>query len=131
MGEATMTQSDTFRMSLPRLLLHAEGFALFVGVILAYGALGGGWGWFFLFLLVPDLAALGFLVNKQVGTLCYNLAHTTIFPLGLLGVAWGFALHPTLILASLIWLAHIGMDRTVGYGLKYPVSFKLTHLQKL
>jgi hypothetical protein len=32
---------------------------------------------------------------------------------------------------SLIWLAHIGLDRAVGYGLKYPTAFKETHLQRV
>jgi hypothetical protein len=31
----------------------------------------------------------------------------------------------------LIWLAHIGLDRAVGYGLKYPTAFKETHLQRV
>ena len=30
---------------------------------------------------------------------------------------------------ALIWVAHIGMDRLMGYGLKYPSAFKDTHLQ--
>lgn len=29
------------------------------------------------------------------------------------------------------WLAHIGADRLLGYGLKYPSSFKDTHLQRV
>jgi len=32
---------------------------------------------------------------------------------------------------SLIWIAHIGIDRVLGYGLKYPTAFKDTHLQKV
>ena len=32
---------------------------------------------------------------------------------------------------ALIWLAHIGMDRLLGYGLKYPTAFKDTHLQRV
>ena len=32
---------------------------------------------------------------------------------------------------SLIWLAHIGFDRTLGYGLKCPTAFKDTHLQRV
>ena len=32
---------------------------------------------------------------------------------------------------ALIWLAHIGMDRLLGYGLKYPSAFKDTHLQRV
>ena len=30
---------------------------------------------------------------------------------------------------GLIWLAHIGIDRAIGYGLKHPTGFKDTHLQ--
>lgn len=131
MEHTTETPSHSSTMSLPRLLLHAEGFAVFMGAILAYGALGGGWGWFAQCLLVPDVSALGFLVNKQVGTLCYNAVHTTLLPLALLGATWAFSLPPVLMLVALIWLAHIGMDRTVGYGLKYVTGFKVTHLQKL
>jgi hypothetical protein len=32
---------------------------------------------------------------------------------------------------TLIWIAHIGVDRALGYGLKYPSSFKDTHLQRV
>ena len=36
-----------------------------------------------------------------------------------------------LIQAGLIWLTHIGVDRLVGYGLKYPTDLKRTHLQRV
>ena len=29
---------------------------------------------------------------------------------------------------ALIWAAHIGVDRVLGYGLKYPTAFRDTHL---
>ena len=32
---------------------------------------------------------------------------------------------------ALIWLGHIGVDRLIGYGLKYPTAFKDTHLQRV
>jgi hypothetical protein len=32
---------------------------------------------------------------------------------------------------GLIWFIHIGVDRAVGYGLKYPTGFKDTHLQRV
>jgi hypothetical protein len=32
---------------------------------------------------------------------------------------------------ALIWLAHIGADRALGYGLKYPTRFQDTHLQRV
>ncbi len=36
-----------------------------------------------------------------------------------------------LLALSITWVAHIGMDRTLGYGLKYQTNFKDTHLQKV
>jgi uncharacterized protein DUF4260 len=32
---------------------------------------------------------------------------------------------------GLIWIAHIGADPALGYGLKYPSGFKDTHLQRV
>jgi hypothetical protein len=32
---------------------------------------------------------------------------------------------------ALILFAHIGIDRWLGFGLKYPSGFKDTHLQRL
>jgi hypothetical protein len=32
---------------------------------------------------------------------------------------------------ALIWVAHVGVDRALGYGLKYPSAFKDTHLQRV
>jgi uncharacterized protein DUF4260 len=36
-----------------------------------------------------------------------------------------------LVAVSLIWIAHVGADRALGYGLKYPSGFKDTHLQRV
>jgi hypothetical protein len=103
---------------MPSIMLRLEGLALFVGALIAYGLLGQSWGLFALLLLSPDLAALGYLVNKRVGNVAYNLAHTTSFPI-LLAVGGLLLPAPVAPSLALIWLAHIGMDRTVGYGLKY------------
>lgn len=35
------------------------------------------------------------------------------------------------LLLHLVWIAHIGMDRTMGYGLKYPTQFKDTHFSRV
>ena len=35
---------------------------------------------------------------------------------------------PALQWMALIWAAHIGFDRLLGYGLKYPSAFRATHL---
>jgi hypothetical protein len=37
----------------------------------------------------------------------------------------------TAVQLGLIWFAHIGVVRAIGYGLKYPTGFKDTHLQRV
>jgi hypothetical protein len=56
--------------------------------------------------------------------------HTSAAPILLLGVAIVAPL-PALEPYALIWLAHIGMDRMLGFGLKYPTRFQDTHLQRV
>lgn len=71
---------------------------------------------------------LGYLANPKLGAALYNLAHSET-PVLLLAVS-ALHLHSTAALAvALIWLFHIGFDRALGYGLKFPTSFKDTHLQ--
>jgi hypothetical protein len=66
----------------------------------------------------------------HLGAVAYDALHTEVFPiaLGVAGVAAGSELPAQL---ALIWLGHIGMDRTLGYGLKYPTAFKDTHLNRV
>lgn len=119
------------RPALPRLLLHVEGFALFVAAnVLYFAVLEGGWGLYLVLFLAPDLAMLGYLAGPRVGSVCYNVLHTLGGPIALAGVAWWTA-WPLGLLLALIWVAHIGIDRALGYGLKYPTAFKDTHLQRL
>lgn len=73
---------------------------------------------------------LGYLINVRVGAALYNLVHTEVGPLLLGAVAVSENWHNTLLFA-IIWMAHIGLDRMLGYGLKYPTFFKDTHLQRV
>jgi hypothetical protein len=44
----------------------------------------------------------------------------------------GLALSAPLVLSiAMIWLAHIGIDRALGYGLKYFAGFGFTHLGRI
>ena len=68
--------------------------------------------------LIPDISAVGFLVNEKIGNVCYDAGHTFIGPiilggLALIGAQYG------LLAAALIWSAHILGDRTLGFGLRY------------
>ena len=38
---------------------------------------------------------------------------------------------PSAVAVALIWLAHIGIDRALGYGLKYEAGFGFTHLGRI
>lgn len=112
----------------PRLLLRAEGLALLVASVAAYLVVGGHWGYLFLGFLA-GLTFIGYYANPRLGAAFYNynLVHTTFFPL--ISALFGFFAGSNLaLLVGLIMLAHIGLDRTLGYGLKYPDAFKHTHL---
>lgn len=115
---------------LPVTLLRAEGIAVFLGAIAAYIHLGASGLLFVLLIFAPDLSMIGYLRSPAVGAALYNAIHTytasaLLIVVGLVAVA------PTVTAIGLIWSAHIGMDRAMGYGLKYPTAFKDTHLQRL
>ncbi|MEX0691803.1 MAG: DUF4260 family protein [Gemmatimonadales bacterium] len=96
---------------------RVEGAAILVASVAAYWVLEASWGMFWLFLLAPDVCFVACAVSKRVGAMAYNLAHTLAGPLLLGGMAMVVA-ERGLALAVLIWLAHIGLDRTLGFGLK-------------
>src|SRR5687767_2118879 len=108
--------------AMPKRLLQAEGLALFAAGIALYIDADFSILALVLLFLVPDLSFLGYLVNKNVGAIAYNAVHTEVVPLavGVLGVLAG---EPVAVQVALIWLAHIGLDRMLGYGLKYPTAF--------
>ncbi|WP_332650211.1 DUF4260 domain-containing protein [Lysinibacillus sp. 54212] len=85
---------------------------------------------FFMLLLVPDVSMVGYVMNTKIGVLLYNIVHHLSLPTILLTICIRFNIDP-LIPISLIWIAHILMDRALGFGLKYTNNFKETHLQKI
>ena len=115
---------------LPRRLLHLEGLVVLVGALALYFDAGYGWLLLVVLFLAPDLSMVGYLGGPRAGALIYNLAHTYAGPiaLGLVGVLGDVDIAAQL---ALIWLAHIGLDRMLGYGLKYPTGFKDTHLGRV
>ena len=114
----------------PRWLLRLEGASMFALTLVLYRAGHFHWWLFALLLLTPDLFMLGYMANPEIGSAAYNLAHTSSVPILLLGVVIVAPL-PALEPYALIWLAHIGMDRMLGFGLKYPTRFGDTHLHHL
>lgn len=110
-----------------RVVLRLEGLFVLAASLLAYADTGAGWGLFAWCFLVPDLSFAGYLAGTRVGAIAYNLAHSLVGALALVVV--GVVLSaPVALAAGLIWTAHIGFDRAMGYGLKYADGFSSTHL---
>lgn len=99
-----------------RTLLRLEGLTLFAGMTLLYAVWDGSWWVYAILFLAPDLSFAAYLAGPKVGAIVYNAAHSYMAPVSLM-VA-GFALSSPLTLSiSMIWMAHIGIDRALGYGL--------------
>ncbi|MGE7919117.1 DUF4260 domain-containing protein [Viridibacillus sp. NPDC093762] len=113
-----------------KFLLHIEGLAVLVLTIYFYFHLQFSWIVFLVLLLAPDLSALGYLKNVKVGSILYNLFHTYTIPVVIM-ICGLLTNNSNIIMISLIWIAHIGMDRMLGYGLKYPTKFQDTHLNRV
>ena len=114
----------------PLLWLRVEGLTLFATALLLYSATHQQWWLVPAVILVPDLFMAGYVGGSRLGAAVYNLGHS--YPLPALTSLTGLAGHHPLVLAvGLLWLAHIGMDRMAGFGLKYDSGFRHTHLSDL
>jgi hypothetical protein len=113
-----------------RWLLRLEGLAVAAAAAIMYEKSGFGWGVFALFFLAPDISFLGYLVGNRFGAVAYNAAHSYISALACFSAGLVLA-SPALEVAGLIWCAHIGFDRALGYGLKYAAGFNFTHLGRI
>ncbi len=115
----------------PRLLLRMEAVVLLAISVLAYRQLDGGWGLFAALFFVPDVSMAGYLAGPRMGAAFYNAGHSLLGPFSLAALAFLFGVSGPVLPIALIWSAHIGFDRLLGYGLKYPGSFLDTHLGRV
>lgn len=123
-----MTSHSTAVTGAPRAWLRLEGLAVLVLVLLLYREGGHSWLLLATLLLVPDLSFAAYLAGPRVGAAVYNVVHSYVGPAAAAAIALLVGRSPVL---ALIWAAHIGMDRALGYGLKYPTGFGDTHLGRL
>jgi hypothetical protein len=117
-------------VTIPRTLLRVEGLALLAAALAVYLERDYSLLLAAVLFLAPDLSFAGYLAGPRIGAYAYDALHTTIGPLAL-GAAGVVAGERLAIEIALVWLGHIGMDRALGYGLKYPTAFKDTHLQRV
>lgn len=76
---------------------------------------------------------IGYLRSSVVGAASYNAVHNYAGPAILAALSFGLAQAQPEVAAWLgvtaaSWAIHVGVDRMLGYGLKFPRSFKHTHL---
>ncbi len=116
--------------SLPALLLRAEGLVLFAAAIALYVREDFSLLLLVVLFLAPDLAFVGLAAGQRAGAIAYDAVHTYVGPI-LLTSSSLIAEWSTGVELGLIWLAHIGIDRALGYGLRYPNAFRDTHLQRV
>jgi hypothetical protein len=115
---------------MPRLLLRLEGAALALGAVYLYHHIGANWWWFAALILVPDVSFAAYFLGTRPGAIVYNAMHVLFVPVAL-AIA-GFLLPSfDLIWIALIWAAHIGIDRALGFGLKYGAGASFTHLGRI
>jgi hypothetical protein len=111
-------------------LLRLEGLTLFLGMTLLYAVWGGSWWVYFILFLVPDVSIAAYLSGPKFGAMIYNAMHSYMAPMVLMVLGFGMAA-PVVLSIAIIWLAHIGIDRTLGFGLKYSAGFGFTHLGRI
>jgi hypothetical protein len=114
----------------PAILLHIEEAALLAGALIVYAHLHFSWWLFAALFLVPDLFMVGYVAHPRLGAASYNLGHFLLMPLLLSAAGWWTG-RPLWCALAAIWFSHIAFDRMLGYGLKYPGEFKVTHLQHI
>lgn len=127
-----MTQHIDLEATTPwvRRWLRAEGLAALCLGWVAWLGFGGEPFWFLVLLFVPDVSMVGYLRGPHTGAIAYNAAHNWFAGGLVLGAGYVLAI-PALGLAGAILVAHTGIDRLLGYGLKYPTSFHDTHLGRI
>ncbi len=116
----------------PDLLLRLEASLVLFASLIAYSALHGRWVLFAVFFLTPDLSLLGYLSenNKRSAAGLYNAVHSYAGPLVLGFLTWKW--HSVMLgEVAVIWIAHIALDRFLGFGLKYSQAFQPTHIQNV
>jgi hypothetical protein len=129
-GDPELAPEDGCVVAGPQRWLRLEAAVLLAGCLVAFSTTHRPWWLVAVAILLPDLVMVGYLGGTRLGAVFYNAAHSAPVPAVLIGLGWWQ--HEPLVLAiGLIWLAHIGMDRLMGYGLKYGDHFGHTHLGRI
>lgn len=111
------------------LYLRLEGLVIALATFALYARTGANW-WLFLLWPLPDLSMLGYLSRPCRGARIYNAFHSYLLP-AVLALSGLLLRAPLVVPLALIWINHIGIDRLLGFGLKYSDGFGYTHLGRI
>jgi hypothetical protein len=128
--ETSASTSGGVVLGRPRHWLRLEAAVLLAGALIAYATTRQHWWLVPVVVLLPDLSMMGYVRGTRVGAIVYNVAHATPAPALVIGLGW-WQHRPLILGLGLVWLAHIALDRLMGYGLKYDDHFQHTHLGML
>ncbi len=112
-------------------LVRLENVVILIVGLLVYGQLEFNWWLFLVLFLTPDISMIGYIKNTKIGSIVYNTAHNYALAMGLIGLGYAVWHNDLVTMYGLILLCHIGLDRALGFGLKYPTYFKDSHIQRL
>ncbi len=111
-------------------ILRIEGVLFFLISLYLFQLREQSWLIFILLLFTPDISMIGYLKNKKIGAVIYNLGHNYVLAIGLL-ILGSLTPNDWMVIYGIILFAHVSLDRALGFGLKYPGDFKDTHIQKV
>lgn len=112
------------------LIIRTEGLTAFLASLYFYNYFAGSWLLFIALFFAPDISLFGYLRDNKTGSVIYNSVHNYI--LAFVVIMSGIVMvNSNLTSIGLILSAHVGMDRFLGFGLKYPAGIKNTHIQKI
>jgi hypothetical protein len=112
----------------PRAWLRLEGAAVLALAVYVHARGGHSWMLFAALFLAPDLSFLAYLAGPRIGAIGYNAAHSYVGPALAAALALATGRPPVV---AVLWAAHVGFDRALGYGLKYGTAFSDTHLGRI
>ncbi|HVH64274.1 MAG TPA: DUF4260 family protein [Candidatus Dormibacteraeota bacterium] len=117
-------------MKIPRVVYAALGFAAAAAAIGLVVWQRASWWPLAVFAIAPDISLLiGASSGLQRGQLhpravpIYNAVHRFWVPAAL-AIVSALLQQPAWVAAGLAWIAHIGFDRSLGFGLRTPEGFQ-------
>lgn len=114
----------------PRWFLRADGLVVLAISLGAFWLTNQPWWLYPLVLFAPDVTMAGYLRGNRFGASCYNIGHSYPAPALTITAGWLITSHLAVAI-GVIWFGHVGLDRALGFGLKYDEGFDFTHLGRL